>query len=59
MVSKEGLLRVGSSAEFLFYKKTRKVDWSAGDLEKRFPPDAIFRDGRWTTGEKLFPIIRK
>jgi hypothetical protein len=59
MVSKDGLLRVGSNAEFLFYKKARKIDWRAKDLEKSFPPDAVFRHGRWATGARLFPVIKK
>ncbi len=53
MTAKNGLIRVGSTGEFLFYKKTRKIDWSAKDLEKIFPPDAIFRNGKWTTGAGL------
>jgi hypothetical protein len=59
VVSKDGLLRIGSAAEFFFYKKTRKIDWNAKDLEKSFPPDAIFRQGRWASGEKLLPRIKK
>ncbi len=53
MAAKNGLIRVSSTGEFLFYKKTRKIDWSAKDLEKTFPPDAIFRNGKWTTGAGL------
>ena len=55
MVQKNGLLRVGAMGEFLFYKKPRKIDWTTKDLEKTFPPDAIFSNGRWTKGEKLLP----
>jgi len=55
LIPKTGLLRVGASGEFLFYKKTRAIDWTAKDLEKVFPPDAIFSNGKWTKGEKLFP----
>lgn len=43
-------IRVGDSAELLFYKKTRTVDWSAADLEKQFEPDAIFSLGKWVKG---------
>jgi hypothetical protein len=34
LVAKNGLLKIGTSGEFLFYKKTRKIDWTAKDLEK-------------------------
>jgi hypothetical protein len=40
-------LRSGGSGDFLFYKKDRQVDWKATDLEKQFPPDAIFVGGKW------------
>jgi hypothetical protein len=52
-VAKTGLLRTGATGEILFYRKTRQIDWSATDLEKNFPPDAIFRNGKWATNEKL------
>ena len=55
LVQKSGLLRNGAGGEFLFYKKTRQIDWTAKDLEKAFPPDAIFSNGKWTRGEKLLP----
>ena len=55
LVPKKGFLRVGASGEFLFYKKSRKVDWKAKDLEKSFPPDAVFSNGKWTKGAKLLP----
>jgi hypothetical protein len=54
VVQKFGNLKVGEQAEFLFYKKDREVDWNANDLEKKFPPDAIFSLGKWTKGRKLF-----
>ena len=44
------LLRTGEFAELLFYKKGRTVDWKSTDLEKQFPPDAIFSGGRWVKG---------
>jgi len=47
-------LRTGGFAEFLFYKKSRTVDWRAVDLERQFPPDAIFSLGRWVKGAELF-----
>ncbi|CAN5334135.1 hypothetical protein BH20ACI1_BH20ACI1_03400 [soil metagenome] len=47
LVPRYGLVRVGAGGEFLFYKKTRQIDWKTPDLEKTFPPDAIFSLGRW------------
>jgi hypothetical protein len=58
LVAKNGLLKIGTSGEFLFYKKTRKIDWTAKDLEKSFPPDAVFRGGKWEKGERLLPKIK-
>jgi hypothetical protein len=55
LVQKKGFLRVGASGEFLFYKRARKIDWKAKDLEKAFPPDAVFSNGKWTKGAKLVP----
>lgn len=43
-------IRPGDFAELLFYKKTRTIDWKAADIEKEFPPDAIFSLGRWVKG---------
>jgi hypothetical protein len=43
-------VRSGDFAELLFYKKSRTVDWRAADLEKEFPPDAIFSLGKWIKG---------
>ncbi len=42
-------------AEFAFYKRSRTIDWSAADLETRFPPDAIFSFGRWIKGAGVVP----
>ena len=47
LVPRYGLVRVGMGGEFLFYKKTRQIDWKTPDLEKAFPPDAVFSLGRW------------
>ena len=47
LVPRYGLVRVGAGGEFLFYKKSRQIDWKTPDLEKTFPPDAIFSLGRW------------
>ncbi|HEY0429422.1 MAG TPA: M14 family zinc carboxypeptidase [Pyrinomonadaceae bacterium] len=46
-----GALRAGMSGEFLFYRKDRQIDWKAADLEKQFPPDAVFSGGKWIKGE--------
>jgi hypothetical protein len=43
-------LKSGDLAELMFYKKSREVDWTVADLEKQFPPDAIFSMGRWVKG---------
>ena len=59
LVPRKGNLRVGASGEFLFYKKARKIDWTVSDLEKTFPPDAIFSNGKWTKGANLFPEMNQ
>lgn len=48
-------LAPGGFAEILFYKKDRQIDWSAVDLEKAFPPDAVFSLGKWVKGEGVVP----
>ncbi len=48
-------LTVGNFAEILFYKKDRQIDWAAADLEKAYPPDAIFSLGKWVKGEGVVP----
>lgn len=49
LIPKSGLLKVGASGEFFFYKKRRKIDWKdAGNLLEKFPPDAHFSSGKWT-----------
>ena len=44
-------LKTGALGELLFYKKGREVDWASTDIEKEFPPDAIFSLGKWVKGE--------
>src|SRR5215203_96838 len=44
-------VKAGQFAELLFYKKSRTIDWTSPDLEKQFPPDAIFSLGKWVKGE--------
>jgi len=51
-------LAPGAFAELLFYRKGRTVDWSARDLERAFPPDAIFSLGKWVKGEGEVPLIK-
>ena len=48
-------LRQGNFAELLFYKLDRKINWGSADLEKEFPPDAIFSLGKWVFGEGAVP----
>ncbi|HEX9961563.1 MAG TPA: hypothetical protein VGB00_11555, partial [Pyrinomonadaceae bacterium] len=55
LVPKIGAFRVGIPADFLFYKKSRQIDWKAADLETRFPPDAVYKNGKWLKGEKVVP----
>lgn len=56
LVPKNGLLKTGSRGEFLFYRKDKaaNIDFKAKDLETRFPPDAVFSNGKWTKGANLF-----
>lgn len=51
----KGALRPGNEATLLFYKKDRaeKVDWTVADLESRFPPAAIYRNGEWKGKDNL------
>jgi hypothetical protein len=49
-------VKTGNPGEFLFYKKDRKVDWVAVDLEKQFEPDAVLSFGKWLKGEGLVPV---
>ena len=48
-------IKPGSMGELLFYKKERKIDWTAPDLEKQFEPDAILSFGKWIKGAGLVP----
>ncbi len=47
LVPRQTTLAPESKAEFLFYKKSRKIDWKTPNLEQNFPPDAIFSGGKW------------
>ena len=55
LVQRFGQTRAGELAEFFFYKRDRTVDWASTELEKQFPPDAIFSGGKWIKGETLVP----
>jgi hypothetical protein len=48
-------LAAGKFSEIMFYKKDRQIDWTAADLEKQFPPDAVFSLGKWIKGEGVVP----
>ncbi len=50
-----GVIKSGELAEFYFYRTTRAVNWMSADLEKEYPPDAIFSNGRWFKGENVVP----
>ena len=56
VVQRFGRPRVGESAELLFYKRDRQIDWKSPDLEKNFAPDAIFSLGKFMKGADLFPV---
>lgn len=53
VVQRFGNIKTGELAEFFFYRRDRTVDWTAADLEKQFPPDAIFSAGKWSKGERI------
>jgi hypothetical protein len=55
IVGRYMVLAAGGLGEMLFYKKGRQVDWAAGDLERQFPPDAVFSTGKWIKGEGVVP----
>ena len=50
LVNKNGLFKTGAGGELWFYKKSRKIEWTAKDFDKTFSPDAIFSNGKWTKG---------
>ena len=52
-----GNVKAGELAEFFFYKKDRVIDWAATDIEKQFPPDAIFSSGKWIRGAGVLPKL--
>lgn len=50
VVGRQQSVRPGSLAELLFYRRERKIELNAADLEREFPPDAIFSLGKWVKG---------
>ena len=52
--AENGPVRNGRRGALLFFKKSRKIDWLAEDVGKKFPADAIFVRGRWLKGAELF-----
>ena len=52
-----GNVKTGELAEFFFYKKDRVVDWASTNIEKQFPPDAIFSTGKWVKGQGVVPKL--
>ncbi len=57
VIQRFGRTKAGEIADLFFYKRERNIDWAATDLEKQFPPDAIFSAGKWTKGENL--VLKK
>ena len=55
VVAAAGELRTGGDGTLLFYRKadSSAVNWDALDIEKRFPPEAVFRGGEWVRRGKL------
>ena len=43
----------GNYGELLLYRKDRTIDWAATELEKEFPPDAVYSLGQWIKGGDL------
>lgn len=56
--STEGVVRSGSRGALLFYRKTRNIDWTMPNPNKKHPADAIFARGRFLTGEKEIEKIK-
>ena len=58
LIPRDGLLSVGSAGEFLFYKRSRQIDWKIENMDdflSKFPPDAVFSVNRWIKGEGVVP----
>lgn len=50
----ESVAKPGVRAAFLFYQKDKaqNIDWSVKDLQTKYPPDAIFDNGKWVKSLK-------
>jgi len=48
-------IKTDNFGELLFYNKSRQVDWTSPNLEKQFPPDAVFSVGKWVKGKGVVP----
>ncbi len=55
VIQRFGRTAAGELAEFYFYRRDRQVDWRSPEIEKLFPPDAIFSTGKWLKGDNLLP----
>jgi hypothetical protein len=49
-------VKQGNPGELLFFRKERKIDWLAPEIENRNPPDAVFSFGKWLKGEGVVPL---
>jgi hypothetical protein len=58
VLQRTGKMRIGELADLMFYKKDRQVDLTSKDLEKQFPPDAVFSAGKWVKGDGLLPRLK-
>ena len=58
VIQRFGRTKSGEMAELFFYKKDRIIDWTSAELEKQFPPDAVFSAGKWAKGDKVVPRRR-
>ena len=58
VVQRFGKVKSGELAELFFYRKDRTVDWTSVDLEKQFPPDAVFSGGKFVKGQKVVPKVK-
>lgn len=47
IISDEGFIKEGIYGKLLFYKITKNIDWNAEDFQNKFPPDAVFSNGKW------------
>ena len=55
VVQRFGRAKTGELADLFVYKRDRNVEWTSPELEKQFPPDAVFSAGKWIKGGNLIP----